>query len=598
MIASASPIRDGRRGSSILVAIALTTLLASCALPSLPPLPWQTRGPTPLPDAQQIAHIALLSNGDASRMLDPGSAAYADPAQAQILALLYSSLFTLDARLRPIPALARGYSVSADGLRFTFHLRTDVRFSDGTALTSADVAFSLNRAMSGCVAYAPEVFGAVKDQPAFTQRCLGGPPPGQRAVTTLIGDALLMPDPYTIVIVLARPDGALISKLAEPYSVILEQSVVTHYGAQWPTHLADGGGQGTSGMYAVSAWKPWGPYTDGSLTLTVARDYWGQRPRLRQVIFALRTRESSTPTATSAYSDETFAIQPTDDIVLDSFSPALDPPGSAGKRLTYHSAPERMLLALALNPLQAPLDDVRVRQALALALDRTALAKIVNGQATNHLIPPSTGAYPAILSGAIASEPLTGDAAKARSLWQSYVRDRCGGDASRCPVVTIFVSGPLGQPTPFDQAVIARWQAMLPGLRLAQVGAIGMPMDENIPPYAVLPVYWSEDYPDPQDWLASFAWEPGGVPTTPMAHEARADALVARAETTLNPTARLSLYQQAENTLLNDAIAVPIAQMNDAWRLKSTVANFPANPAPWIPPNAWARIDLTTTPSA
>src|SRR6185312_3735222 len=105
---------------------------------------------------------------------------------------------------------------------------------------------------------------------------------------TLIGNALLTPDPHTLVILLARPDAALISKLAMPYSAIVDQSVVARYGAQWTAHLADGGGQGTSGMYQLTSLQSWGNSANGLLTLTRAQDYWGPRPRLREVTVAVR----------------------------------------------------------------------------------------------------------------------------------------------------------------------------------------------------------------------------------------------------------------------------------------------------------------------
>ncbi|HEY7850497.1 MAG TPA: ABC transporter substrate-binding protein, partial [Ktedonobacterales bacterium] len=523
-----------------------------------------------------------------------------------IASLLYSGLFTLDARLRPVPALATGFSVSADGLRYTFHLRLDARFAEGTPLTAADVAFSLNRAMSDCVqSNASGVFADVKDQVAFLQMCQGGPPPGQRAVTTLIGDALLTPDPSTFVIVLARPDGPLIDKLAEPYSLIVEQSFLTSYGAQWTGHLAEGGGQGTSGMYAVAAWTPWGPYASGvrpdaSLTLRAARRYWGRQPLLRQVVIALRGRQWPTIPSTNSFPRTFFALKPADDIVFDASPLDLFTQQTAAKTLRFFTAPERTVDALALNPHTPPLDDSRLRQALTLALDKTQLAKIDNGTATNHLIPPDTGAYPATLSGPIASAPLTGDVARAQALWQSYVRDRCGGAASHCPTITAFDSGQIAM-NPLESAILARWQATLPGIHFKQVVYGGMLTDTIPPPPAVSYAPWLEDYPDPQDWLETFTNMPGFAQPSPAVppyvHDPQADALVARAEATLNPTARLALYQQAENTLLNDAVVVPIAQIQDAWGVKSTVVGFPAKPAPWVAPGIWARIYLVAPAS-
>jgi peptide/nickel transport system substrate-binding protein/oligopeptide transport system substrate-binding protein len=596
--------RDGRwRASALALLATLATLLAGCAAPILPPLPWQSRRPAPLPAAQQILHIALRAGDDAAGTFDPAQANDYVTGWAQLVSLLYSGLFTLNPQLRPVGALASAYSVSADGLRYMFHLRTDARFAEGAPITSGDVAFGLNRLMSDCLPSGRwDVFATVKDQVAFEATCRGDALPGQRVVKTLIGDSLLTPDDHTLVIVLAQPDGALIDKLAEPYSGVVEQSFVTRFGDDWTSHLADGGGQGTSGMYAVSVWKPWvsgelNQRSDASVTLRAAAGYWGRQPMLRQVIVALRQRQGD---STSLAPGGFFAIKTSDDVIFDAVPPVAFTLQVNAAGLRFFSAPARSVDALALDPQTAPLGDPRLRKALALALDKTQLAKTDDGIATNHLIPSNTGAYPAKLSGPLATAPLTGDVAQAQAFWQSYVQAKCGGVASRCPVITAFDEGQLTT-TPLLAAMLARWRATLPGIRFAPVVYRGglLITTEPAPP-AVNYAPWNENDADPQDWLLSFADIPGENPYfsgSPYIHDPAADALVARAEATRDPAARLALYQQAENLLLNDAEVVPIAQGRDTWAIKPTVVNFPANPAPFIAPGAWARIYLAAPAS-
>src|SRR5437879_5477048 len=64
-----------------------------------------------------------------------------------IVHAMYDTLLTFKGAdvTRPIPSVASSYTASADARTYTFKLRSDVRFSDGTPLTSADVAFSFNR---------------------------------------------------------------------------------------------------------------------------------------------------------------------------------------------------------------------------------------------------------------------------------------------------------------------------------------------------------------------------------------------------------------------------------------------------------------------
>lgn len=588
--------RRGMRWQSVMLMTALALLLAGCALPSLPSLPWSQHGAATLPDAQQVLRVSALDTSYLNEWLDPIHQIPESGGAAQIAPLLYSGLFTLDANRRLVSALVDHYAVSVNGLRYTFHLRPNARFSDGTIITSADAAFSLDRVAGPCGSYASFAFTALHDQPRFTaQNCLfhqHAPPTitasanGQPVILTLVGDALLTPDPSTLVVVLARPDGALLAKLAEPFSLIVERSVVLRYGGDWIHHLADGGGQGTSGMYA----KPRSA-SDGdngqTLTLERAATYWGAKPRLREIIINLRSQQAL------ATGDVVFAKEGSGG------SQQASPGQTLGKQSGFHAAPARAAEYLILNPTEPGLGDVRLRQALALALDKPTLAALINGQATNHLISPGTGAYPTTLSGPIANAPLTGDGAQARVLWQSYIQGRCGGDASHCPSIKLWVYGedmsgvdPTQQA--FAQALTRQWQAALPGLRVTIATYIITLLTNASAPHIYTSIYeWIEDYPDPQDWLGPFTTTSGA--NFPLyVHEAQSDTLIARAEATLDPAARLALYHQAEMTLLNDALVIPIAQPQVIWSVKPTVVNFPADPAPWIPPSAWARIYLTS----
>jgi peptide/nickel transport system substrate-binding protein/oligopeptide transport system substrate-binding protein len=549
-----------------------TALLAGCAAPTLP---WQAHSPAPLPDAQQILRLSLPGYNPPAVNLDPDQFYPGDLTLQFLMPLLYSTLFTLDAQQRPVPLLATGYDVSADGLRSTIHLRADARFTDGTPLTSSDVAFSLNRAIADCASDAPFAFSTLKDEPRLMETlCLGSATPNQPPTSSLIGDALLTPDPQTLVIVLSQPDGALAAKLAEPYCGIVERAIVMQYGNTWAQHLADGGGQGTSGMYRLANTSAYNAGRGLRMTLERVSHSWGAVPRLRQVILDLYPRDSLA----------------TGDVIFDGGD------GFSQQRVSgmaWHTAPTRADALLTLDPQEPGLSDIRVRQELALTVDKIALAKSMGAVATNHLTPPGIAGYPTALSGPIASAPLTGDVAQAQALLRSYVADKCGGSARACPRIFVWDvgwTGGMSQMFPlFD-----RWKAALPGLPVIGTDPPDLLPVSCCPYYSARPLTWYEDYPDPQDWLSYFAQVPA---FQPIAHDATADALVMSAEDTHDPTARLALYHEAEETVINDAVVVPIAQLQMTWGVSPTVINFPANPAPYIAPSAWARIYLTAPAS-
>ncbi len=137
----------GKRALNFILAAALLLSLSACgdptgAVSSSPPGDDPGLTPDTVPEQvtltlpyypDQSMH-PILSDDRINRTLSP---------------LLYEGLFRLDTSFSPIPVLCRYYSISADGLSWTFTLRDDVTFSDGTPLTAAIAAYSLSLARSG-----------------------------------------------------------------------------------------------------------------------------------------------------------------------------------------------------------------------------------------------------------------------------------------------------------------------------------------------------------------------------------------------------------------------------------------------------------------
>jgi ABC-type transport system substrate-binding protein len=173
----------GRRiGTLLAVALLACALLAGCDLGG--------SSRDPVPDEQQVLRLYA---GEVLN-LDPATAQN-PPSEAQPLPLLYGSLVTLDANLRPVPYDADRVDVSADGLSYTFHLRSNLRFGDGASLTADDVAYSINRAISPCTMdiNVNLYVAALKDALTFAgEGCEDGRPTGAEAgqppaIATLIG---------------------------------------------------------------------------------------------------------------------------------------------------------------------------------------------------------------------------------------------------------------------------------------------------------------------------------------------------------------------------------------------------------------------------
>src|SRR5690242_13645660 len=129
----------------------MTILLAACgnvigisksALNVAAPTP---NGPPKAPDAQQTFHFPLVGSDLDIRTFDPALAT--DVPSTQSISMVFNGLVRVDDNLQVQPELAQSWDQSSDGLQWTFHLRSNLTFSDGTALTSRDVAYSIDRAL-------------------------------------------------------------------------------------------------------------------------------------------------------------------------------------------------------------------------------------------------------------------------------------------------------------------------------------------------------------------------------------------------------------------------------------------------------------------
>ncbi len=117
-------------------------LLAACGgTTTTPP---GSSGPTKASANKQIAILPESGVSDIATF-DPGLST--DLPSIAAIDLVFTGLVQLDDNLKVQPQLAASYSEGSDGLTWTFHLRPNLKFSDGTPLTSADVAYSIDRAL-------------------------------------------------------------------------------------------------------------------------------------------------------------------------------------------------------------------------------------------------------------------------------------------------------------------------------------------------------------------------------------------------------------------------------------------------------------------
>ena len=153
---------------------------------------------------------------DDIKTLDPGHVSTA--VDIAFVQNVFGGLYRFDDSLKEIPDIATSMpDISSDGLTYTFHMRKDVKFSNGDPVTSADVLYSWNRAARLNDSYGI-VFAPVAGYSAVA------PTKGTPTATTLSG--LSAPDPYTVVAKLSLPAGYWLTEVALWTADVVDQKVI------------------------------------------------------------------------------------------------------------------------------------------------------------------------------------------------------------------------------------------------------------------------------------------------------------------------------------------------------------------------------------
>ncbi len=563
----------------------LAVLLTSCGLP------WPFPQPTPdpkLPDAQQILRpLASGPNAGAVDSLDPGQIQFGfDSSMAQ---LIFPQLVTLDEKQRPMDWAAVSHEISVDGLIYTFHLHNGMAWSDGSPINATSFAYSINRTLDPCLEspvayYLYDLAGAE----AFNN--IACPFGAIKSTATLIGASIQTPDPLTLRLTLAHPAGYFFTKLTRPTTWAVPQALVERY--TQPAHSSYNGSNGTTSTWTKHLLDdgPFGgnlfllqnsPTGLGSLIFERNERFWGKKPLLRRIEYTMY------PNASIAWPDFISGVG-------DSASP--DNAAAIAAAHTLHGVivqqvPSLAFTFLAINWKLAPFDDVRVRQALSLALDRQAIEHDIyldTSQPTIHLVPEGMPSYNPGLTdaaGRAGKDALSPDLDAARRLMSAYAAEKCGGKLALCPPIVLSVYGGETQ-LQLGKILQRQWQQAFPGWSVS-LQTLGGDVEFSRPRH--LQLWWDgweADYPDPQDSL-SFLWTTDAEHNVSAVSNTQVDALLAQADSLTDLTARVPLYQRAEQLLVNQGAAVPLTQPVVRTAVRSRVVGWQVAPMGLTPLSVW-----------
>ncbi len=540
-----------------------------------------TTAHTPLPQSKQVYYSGAMAGVADIKTFDP--ALSTDAFSIYAIDDVFTGLVELNDKLNVQNQLASSYHVSSDGTTYTFTLRSGLKFSDGTPLTSADVVYSINRALDPATASptGPYYLHYIKDSAKLGVK--GG-------VTTLIGDSLLAPTPTTVEIITDKAYSFFLDALTYSCSYVVEKSLVEKYPKTWTDHLTEGGGDGP---WMVKQYQH-----NKQIVLVPNPTYYGPHPKLSELVYQFY---QNAPTVYQSYLanqvDDTYV--PTQYYQQDK------------TRSDFHQTPVLQINYYSMNFLKKPFDNVDIRQAFELAINKDLIVKSVwSGSfiATNHIVPAGMPGYNPNLTGPDGVKGTAGDPTLAAQLFKTGLQQEGYSSVSALPSITLTYSSGGDQATKNEVAALQQmWQSTL-GVSVKTDDIDFNTLIGDTSQGAANPLMffsgpaWIADYPDPQDWTslqfcngcAQNGMNYGQNHSTDATAQQQVQQQLAQADVAPLGNARLQMYEKAEQQLVNDVAWLPMEQAVGLGLRKPCVQGVVDNAEGLTPPNDWGNIYLST----
>jgi oligopeptide transport system substrate-binding protein len=469
--------------------------------------------------------------------LDP--AVSAEMTSHEYIAQIYSGLIRLDDQLDVVPDIAERWEISQDLRTYTFYLREDVLFQDGSKVTANDFKYSWERSCS--------------------------PATGSRVAGTYLGDIVGVMDviqgrakeisgikvvnDYEFQVTIDSPKSYFLYKLTYPTAFVVDKDNVAKGGEWWRQP------NGT-GPFKLKEWR-----ANESLVLERNEKYYGEMAKIERAEYLLwggvpmnmyETGEIDVAAVSVYYIDR----------VTDEAGPFHE-----DLRIT----PQLSFSWIGFNTTKPPFDDINVRQAFTYALDKDRIISLTFRdlvQRADGILPPGIPGYNEYLVGAYY------DVEKAKEL----IKQSKYGDVANLPPITLTTSGYGGLISSTLEAAITQWRENL---------GVEVTVRQLEPEYYfyhlkeekdnMFDMGWVADYPHPQNFL-DVLFRTGAENNFAEYSNPAVDAVLDKAAAEGDSEKSLELYRQAEQMLVDDAACLPLWFGMNYILVKPYVKGYELNP--------------------
>jgi peptide/nickel transport system substrate-binding protein len=441
-----------------------------------------------------------------------------------------------DESTQVVPGLAESWTISKDGLQYTFKLRSGIKFHDGTPLNAEAVKFSIERQINpnhpasklGKYPFANYFFGNVK------------------AVEVLSDER--------VAFLLSEPRASFLAVLTAPAASIVSPTAVMKWGPDYPSHPVG------TGPFRFASW-------DRGQRVVLERNpsYWKYPVRIERVIYRPIVEDQARLTELLTGGLDLIVGVPAD------FVDQLE----KNSKITLLKQVGAHVWYLGMNNQKKPFDDKRVRQALNYAVNKDAIVNdVLKGTGSASKGPVLPGTWGA--DGALKPYPYDPDRARKLLAEAGYPNGFTttlwvpeSGSGMQAPVAMSTVMQSNLKAVGINVSLqTMEWGAYLAKLRTKEqeLFALSWMAGTEDPDMVMYPL------------LHSSQWTPVG-PNRALYKNARFDALLQQARLTTDQAKRAQLYKEAQRILVDDAPWVFVDHEIQIAALTKRVQGFKLHPS-------------------
>jgi len=429
------------------------------------------------------------------------------------------------------PALAESWEISSDGLTYTFHLRKDVLFHDGTSFDADALFFNIDRTLNKENPYHPKgrkgqipiIFGKVKDYKVI--------------------------DRYTFQFTMKEPYAPFLACLAMQPAGMVSPAAIKKYGKDLFKNPVG------TGPFVFKEWLK-----GDHITFVANEKYWQGRPYVDSLIYRVIPENSI----------RLLKLEKGEVQLLLTVGPNDVPRIKKNRDLTLYETQGMMICSIGINHIKKPLGDVRVRKALSYAINREELAKYILKDFAVYTYSPvpqsNWGCY-----GNLKGYPY--DPKKAKTLL---------AEAGYPDGFDIVFTAP-NVPVPMNPVGVQTWQAIQSywkkigvkvKLNLLELGAYYGILLSGKNEWEIEGEGWTADNGDPDaflhqrfsstSWLNFFNYE-----------NPKLDQLLEDARKNMDRKKRIDIYNQAQGIIVDeDCARIELFNAKSIWASRANLKNF------------------------